>query len=287
MSLLNPNLEAFLAICEAKTVHAAAAKIHLTRTGVTQRIRSLESGLGVTLFIRTRKGMLLTKEGDQLYRYCLRAKQLESETMANLRGLENANQIVLSITGPTSLMNSRIIPSILQYAKFYPKMLFNFKIQDEHEWISDLKKGKTDIAIVPSNFVPKEFENKPLKPERYVLVGPHKWHKKDLKNILSSYPIIDFDETDLTSFNYLKKFNLINLTNKLRHFVNNNESLVQMIELGLGYGVLTEEIANSFLKNKKIVLLNEGKYLENKLSAVWYRRTEPFKYWTALLDSIN
>lgn len=42
MSLLSPSLEAFLAVVRHKTVHGAAATIHLMQTAVTQRIRSVE-----------------------------------------------------------------------------------------------------------------------------------------------------------------------------------------------------------------------------------------------------
>ena len=70
MSLLSPRLIAFLAVAQCKTVHRAADKIHITQTAVTQRIRALEHSLKTTLFIRTRKGMNLTPEGEVLLRYC-------------------------------------------------------------------------------------------------------------------------------------------------------------------------------------------------------------------------
>ena len=53
MSLLSPQLQAFLAVANCKTVHGAAANIHLTQTAVTQRIRSLERLLKTTLFLST------------------------------------------------------------------------------------------------------------------------------------------------------------------------------------------------------------------------------------------
>ncbi len=70
MSLLSPQLEAFVAITRYRTVHAAAVDLHITQTAVTQRIRTLETRLRTTLFTRTRRGMLLTPEGEALLRYC-------------------------------------------------------------------------------------------------------------------------------------------------------------------------------------------------------------------------
>ena len=61
MSLLSPPLEAFVAIVRSKTVISAAKDLGLTQTGVTQRIRVLETQLRTTLFIRSRSGMRLTE----------------------------------------------------------------------------------------------------------------------------------------------------------------------------------------------------------------------------------
>lgn len=85
MSLLSPQLEAFQAVAENKTVHGAAKTLGLTQTGVTQRIRTLEGSLGTTLFVRSRRGMLMTNEGEALLRYCLASRDLEGPVLAQIQ----------------------------------------------------------------------------------------------------------------------------------------------------------------------------------------------------------
>ena len=82
MSLLHPGITAFQAIARLGTVHAAAQEIGLSQTGVTQRIRGLERDLGVTLFVRSRRGMRLTTEGEALVRWCQRVGDLEGELIS-------------------------------------------------------------------------------------------------------------------------------------------------------------------------------------------------------------
>src|SRR5262245_44627485 len=106
MSLLSPQLEAFVTIARHKTVHGAAVALHITQTAVTQRIRMLESRLGTTLFIRTRRGMMLTTEGEALLRYCQAASELEGEALAIIQGAAKETAIRFCITGPTSIMHS-------------------------------------------------------------------------------------------------------------------------------------------------------------------------------------
>ena len=140
MSLLNQNLQAFLAIIETSTVHGAAKKIGLSQTGVTQRIRSLESSLRVTLFTRSRKGMLLTNEGTALQRYCLRAMELEGETFAQLYSQEQKRNLRITITAPSSMMRSTVIPDIIKVLNKREEIVVNFNVADNHSGVEDLKK---------------------------------------------------------------------------------------------------------------------------------------------------
>ena len=45
VSLLSPPLEAFFTVATCQTVHGAAKLLHITQTGVAQRIRTLEQAL--------------------------------------------------------------------------------------------------------------------------------------------------------------------------------------------------------------------------------------------------
>src|ERR1700729_3496524 len=98
MSLLGPNLEAFLAVVKTKTVLAAAQEIGLTQTGVTQRIRSLERDLRVTLFSRSRTGMRLTPEGESLLQFCRSAQDLEGLTLSQMKGKGRDHEVSIVFT---------------------------------------------------------------------------------------------------------------------------------------------------------------------------------------------
>src|SRR3990167_6431260 len=170
MSLLSPSLQAFWAVAKLKTVHGAAEVIHLTQTAVTQRIRTLEHQLKTTLFIRTRRGMLLTKEGEALLRYCQAAKELEGETLANIEGKDSTSKIKLTISGPTSIMSSRVIPSCLPIMKSFPRLLFHFDIDDIEHQHQKLRAGETDFEVICQGPVPQEMQQKKSSSEQYVLV---------------------------------------------------------------------------------------------------------------------
>ena len=121
MSLLSPNLQAFLAIAETGTVHSAASKINLTQTGVTQRIRALERDLNCTLFIRSRKGMQLTHEGSALLNYCQQSIETEAITFSKIHRAGLETFVDITISGPTSIMGSRVSRQVNSLYKKFPK----------------------------------------------------------------------------------------------------------------------------------------------------------------------
>jgi LysR family transcriptional regulator, chromosome initiation inhibitor len=286
MSLLSPPLEAFVAIVQTKTVHGAAHAIGLTQTGVTQRIRALESQLSATLFIRSRRGMMLTPEGEALYRYCQAATDLEGQALSQITGAAKVTGARVQIIGPTSLMTSRVVPRCAPLTRKFENLLLGFEIMDEETRIEKLRSGEAQLALVPHRLVAREMESKRLKPEHYVLVGSNKWKSRKLNEILETERMIDFSSSDDMSFSYLKSFGLSGRAKTDRHYVNNNDALIHLFRSGIGYGVLTREVAEPYLKKGELILLNGAKVYENPVALAWYPRPQMPSYFQALIDAI-
>src|SRR4051812_38504921 len=108
MILMNSALQAFTAIVKTGSVHGAARTLGLTQTAVTQRLKSLEAGLRLTLFLRSRRGMTLTDDGSALLKYCRASEELEGEFQARVSG-KTPGDVSLTIAGPTSALSTRVV----------------------------------------------------------------------------------------------------------------------------------------------------------------------------------
>lgn len=287
MSLLSAPLQAFSSISRLGTVHAAARELGLTQTAVTQRLRALEHQLSTTLFTRSRKGMRLTQEGEALLRYCLAARELEGDALAGISGKGTSQTRRFTVAGPTSLMRSRIIPQCSPVLRAFPGVAAHFNITDIETRDQLLKQGECDLAVLPPEQVSREMDSKLLRPEKYVLVGSPSWKGRPLTKLLEQERIIDFDPTDGTTHAYLKTFGLLGHAQSERHFVNNNESLVELFSKGTGYGVLTTEFAREHLDRGALLLLNQGRVLENPVALAWYPRPQMPEYLDAFIQAIR
>lgn len=283
MSLLSPTLEAFWAIVQKGTVQEASQILGITQTGVTQRIRSLEKQLKTTLFIRSRKGMKLTTEGESLLQYVKVSLENEGMALSKIQKAAFEHNIEIGISGPSSILRSRVIPKLLALKTKYPKVRFRFDLSDTSNNQEKLKVGQCDLAIIDHHQVTKEMDSHILKPERYKLYVPKGWKKRKLSEIVENEAIIDFDFEDKMTFQYLDKYRL-KKSQTDRHYANNTDALMSMIEQGLGYSVLSEEFAK---KNGEIFDISPDQHVDYKIALAWYPRPEMPEYFRAVLKALT
>lgn len=287
MSLLSPTLEAFWAVVQKGTVQEASHILGITQTGVTQRIRSLEKQLETTLFIRSRKGMKLTTEGESLLQYVKLSLENEGMTLSKIQKASFEHIIEIGISGPSSILRSRVIPNLLSQKSKYPKVRFRFDLSDGNENQEKLKTGQCDLAVLEHHEVTKEMDSRVLRAERYKLYVPKVWKKRRLLDIVESEAIIDFDPSDRMTYQYLEKYRLKNKAQADRHYANNTDALLSMIELGVGYSVLAEDFAKDAVKKGEIVDIFPDQYFDYKIALAWYYRPEMPEYFKAIVKSLS
>src|SRR3989442_5510154 len=78
------DLILFRTVAEAGSITRAAQRLHRVQSNVTARVKRLESTLGVSLFVRGRRGMSPTPEGRRLLDYTERLLALAEEARADL-----------------------------------------------------------------------------------------------------------------------------------------------------------------------------------------------------------
>lgn len=286
MSLLSPTLEAFWAVVRKGTVQDASYVLGITQTGVTQRIRSLEKQLKTTLFIRSRKGMKLTNEGEALLQFVKGSLEIEGMALSKIQRAAKDSIIEVSISGPSSILRSRVIPNLITLKSRFPLMRFHFDLSDTESNADKLKTGLCDLAIVEHHQVTREMDSKIIKAERYCLYGPASWKRRLCSEIIKTEPIIDFNPSDTMTFNLLDKYKLKAQAKKERHFANNTDALASMIVGGIGYSVLSEEYASPFIKRVELIRLGDYFY-DYKIALAWYPRHEMPDYFQAIIKSLN
>ena len=85
MSLLNEDLDVFLAVCDTRSFSQAAQKLSMTQSAVSKKIMRLEDALGVDLFDRTKRPIVLTREAEALKAQAENARESLERTAGEIR----------------------------------------------------------------------------------------------------------------------------------------------------------------------------------------------------------
>src|SRR5256885_14143891 len=96
------QLKAFLAIAEARTFTAAAHRIHYTQAALSMQIKQLEKEVGIPLFLRMPRRVVLTEAGERLIERAhliLREHDAALAELAELAGAEHGRLRVGSGSG--------------------------------------------------------------------------------------------------------------------------------------------------------------------------------------------
>ncbi|HTO84421.1 MAG TPA: transcriptional regulator GcvA [Methylomirabilota bacterium] len=135
-------LRAFEAAARHLSFTKAARELHVTQAAVSHQIKGLEEYLGVPLFHRHRKAVLLTEAGQ----LCLPGLRDGFDRLAaaidSIRNLDNAN--VLTVTTPPSFAAKWLVPHLDQFRKAHPD--YEVRI-DASTNLVDFERENVDVAI--------------------------------------------------------------------------------------------------------------------------------------------
>ncbi len=147
------QLQFFVAAAEAGSVTAAARALSISQSSVTEAIRALEDDLGVTLFDRQARGLLITHKGSAFLRH---ARQILADVAtARTAFRDEAEQTAGRLSlGVTSLVAGYVLSDILQrFRRAYPRVQLNVT-EDNGEYLQHLLiGGELDVAVLLTSSV--------------------------------------------------------------------------------------------------------------------------------------
>ena len=143
------QLKAFLAISEAKTFTAGARRVNVTQAAISMQIRQLEDEVGLQLFTRTPRRVILTEAGEYLLeraRKILREHDTALEEIAELGGVEHGR---LRIGSASAEFATQQLPKILQgLREKFPNSELAVSAGTSQTLVDKIMHGEIDIAFV-------------------------------------------------------------------------------------------------------------------------------------------
>ncbi len=294
---MNINLElykVFLSVAKNENITKAANELMISQPGVSKSIKNLEEQLNCSLFVRTKSGVYLTKEGKLFYSKLSDAMELIDNAEKSLMEMINMECGYINIGISNTLTRNFLLEYLEEFHKLYPKIKIKIYTNPTSELLIKARNGVIDFIILNLPYdIPNDFNTKKLKTIQDCFVANSNYSYLKGKiirlNELNNYPLILMSKGSNTRY-FLDEFCLSNNINLVPEMELASYSLVtHFTKIGLGIGLVTKNFIKEELKNGDLFELNTVPKLNKRYIGITYHKNKALscstKIFMQLLDN--
>ena len=226
-------------VYEMKSISCAANKLNYTQSAVSQIIKGFEKEVGVKIFKRSKSGVELMPNAEEIMKCIIEICNLEEKINDISDNLTSLDTGYIRI-GTIQSIAYNWLPKILdRFSEDYPNISFDIVVDKFDELVKKVKSNQLDIIFVSEYSVP-DMNFVKLYIDELVLITPVK-HKlssqitvpisklKDEKFILSA---------DGLSYETGIIFNRNGIDPEIKYKVNEDFTVIKLVESGFGVAIL-------------------------------------------------
>lgn len=240
MRLDGQQLAAYAAVIELGSFDAAAARLHVTPSAVSQRIKALEQRVGQVLVVRE-KPCRATPAGTPLLRLAAQTALLESEALAEAGG------------GPDERIRVAVAVNADSMATWFtgvfarlPGILFDIRIEDQDHSARLLRGGEVMGAVTTERAAVAGCRVRALGVMRYMPVATPDYIEAHLSGGFTAKsaaesPSLAWNRDDALQDDLLRKVFRREVRRPV-HYVPTAEGFRAAVQAGLGWGMYPEQL---------------------------------------------
>lgn len=267
MKVPSLQIEAFYEVARVGHFTRAAENLHLTQSALSQRILNLETGLGVTLVVRDRRGLRLTEAGERLFQFCRETRSREDQLVADLRGTQSAPAGWLRIAGFSSVMWPLVIPALRDWVRGYPDLQLDFKVTEVSALENLLRRGDADIILTSEKPQSRSLRTDPVGFESNVLV-------ESVRGCHRPNVVFDHDPEDRWSTDFMKRSGR-KISDWRREYMDDIHGVMEATAAGWGRAVVPWHLV---AKRKDLRVLREYKPWRTPVLLVRHKEDLPTRW---------
>lgn len=297
ISMTIQQLKYAVAVAECGNVTIASQKVYISQPSLTVAIHELEKEIGISIFSRTNKGVIVTNEGREFLGYARQV--LEQTSLLEEKYLGNkTHQKRFSVT---CQHYSFAVNAFVDVIKKFGGSEYDYTLRESQtsQIIDDVSNLNSEIGILYMNKKNQEIISKLLKKNDLVFkelftAEPHVFiskknplAKKTIVTLedLESYPYLTYEQGEYNSF-YFGEEPLPAIDHKLNIKVSDRATLFNLL-IGLNGYTVCSGVIDSKLNGSSIIArpLELDDYM--KVGVVTHKNVVLSQYALAYLEAIK
>ncbi|AZG11095.1 LysR family transcriptional regulator [Pigmentiphaga sp. H8] len=166
------HLRYFVVVAEELHFSRAAARLNMSQPPLSQQIKMLEAMIGARLFVRTKRSVVLTNAGRDLYEQVVPWLRRLPEISEQARRIGDGEQGNLVVACSFTTCRGTLPKIIRTFTARYPSISVRLQETPNDAQIDELMRGLVDVAVMRLPVSHAELEAAPLYDEALVVALP-------------------------------------------------------------------------------------------------------------------
>ena len=287
------ELRTFVTVADFGTVSRAAEHLHITQPALSRQIANLEGELGLKLFDRIGRRLLLTSEGAQLLQDCRGLLNYSRALREQVEGLKRGDAGVLRVSASPHLIEGLFPDFLHDYAKRFPNVHVRLVEAIGPGLFEMLEKGETHLAqAVVRALTPDEhrFGSYPLAPmEMLAACHPSLNLGKDGAieiQALAPQPLLQATDDFAMRRSFDSACRLAGFTPNYVLECRSPHALLAMAQAGHGVAIIPSALRTQRYAVRLLRVLYRGKPLNEPLTILYDKRRPLSSYAKVFCDML-
>jgi DNA-binding transcriptional LysR family regulator len=286
------HVRTFVTIAELGTVSRAAEHLRIAQPALSRQISDLEQELGIKLFDRVGRRLLLTGEGEQLLAHCRALLSCAMAIGEHARQLQDGDAGVLKIASSPQIIEGALAAFLMRYALRYPKV--QVKLTEVMGWAATaakLESGEIHLGQNLMGAVPPDdarFACYPLEAiELLAAFGPSIKLDggSDIEiTALAPHPLLVLDTEYVFRRNFDAACRLASVQPNIVYESRTPHTLLAMAESGHGVAIIPSALRTDRYELNVAALTYRDAPLRERSAIYWDRRRLLPRYAEAFCD---
>ena len=268
MSVSYDSYKVFYYVAYYKNITIAAKSLFLTQPTVSHYILNLEKELNCKLFVRSKKGMQLSPEGELLFEHVAKAYAEISFGEEKLKEYLNLGKGIVKIGASETTLRNYLIPVLGKFKEKYPNIQLRicnttYKLASEA-----IKDGSLDLAVMTTPFPDNDLELHTVADFSMIgIAGPafsYLLEKPLGFREISRYPLITLEQETSGRFYLDKLFSNHGIHLQPDIELSSADLVTPLTEQNMGIGFIPKFFAEQSIAMKKIIELTLKEPLPNR-----------------------
>ncbi len=229
-------LKIFITVADTKSITLAAKQLNFAQSNVTSRIKQLEKRLGIALFHRRPKGVILNQDGEKLYKHATKIVALLENAILDMS--ESTVQERLIIGSTESYAAMRIATFLVDLHAEFPEIELELQTGTTDEVMQMVLNYKVNAAFISGEPQHKDLIVLNKVDEQIVVI--------EAKIECSSNVVLLFKK-GCTYTEFAQRYFGAQAKSQLKYLeFGNFETILGCVKAGMGKAILPLSIVNKF-----------------------------------------